>query len=92
MTYTIQNIKLDNLILTYNVVTDMFILLDKDKIIINDQIINKFNIELISENTYNLVMKYKNKVIKKEVILIFSSNKLVNPLFFNIYIKRSFIY
>jgi len=92
MTYTIQNIKLDNLILTYNVANDMFILLDKDKIIINDQIINKFIIELISENTYNLVMKYKNKIIKKKIILIFSSDKLVNPLFFNIYIKNNNTY
>ena len=41
--YSIKNIKTDDLIFTYNISSDKFILLDKDKIIINDNIIKNFN-------------------------------------------------
>lgn len=86
--YSIKNIKTDDLIFTYNISSDKFILLDKDKIIINDNIITKFQLHPISANNYYLVIHINKKIIKKEVILIFSSNKLDNPLFFNIYIKN----
>ena len=85
--YSIKNIKSDELVLTYNVSSDKFILLDKDKIIINDNFIKKFQLHPISTNNYYLVAQLGNKTIKKEVILVFSSNKLDNPLYFNIYIK-----
>ena len=86
--YSIKNIKSDTLSLTYNILTNSFILLDNNTTIINDNYIKKFQIEPISKNNYNLLLKHNNKIIKKEIILIFSSNKLNNPLFFNIYIKN----
>ena len=86
--YSIKNIKTEDLVLTYNISTDTFILLDHTTTIINDNYIKKFEIEPISNNNYNLLLKHNNKIIKKEIILIFSSNKRDNPLFFNIYIKN----
>lgn len=86
--YSIKNIKTDDLILTYNLSSDSFILLDNNTTIINDNYIKKFQIEPIADNNYYLLLKHNNKIIKKELILIFSSNKLDNPLFFNIYIKN----
>ena len=86
--YSIKNIKADNLVLTYNVLTNKFFLLDNNKTIINDNYVKKFQLEPISKNNYNLLFTHNNKVKKKEIILIFSSNKLDNPLFFNIYIKN----
>lgn len=86
--YSIKNIKTDDLVLTYNLSTDSFILLDNNTTIINDNYIKKFQIEPIADNNYYLLLKHNDKIIKKELILIFSSNKLDNPLFFNIYIKN----
>ena len=86
--YSIKNIKADNLVLTYNVLTNKFFLLDNNTTIINDNYIKKFQLEPISKNNYNLLFTHNNKIKKKEIILIFSSNKLDNPLFFNIYIKN----
>ena len=86
--YSIKNIKTDDLVLTYNLSTDSFILLDNNTTIINDNYIKKFQIEPIADNNYYLLLKHNNKIIKKKLILIFSSNKLDNPLFFNIYIKN----
>ena len=87
--YSIKNMKMDDLILTYNVSNDTFILLDHNTTIINDNYIKTFQIEPISNNNYNLLLKHNNKIIKKKIILIFSSNKLDNPLFFNIYIENN---
>ncbi len=86
--YSIKNLKTEDLLLTYNITKDIFVLLDNNKTIINDSFINKFQIKPISSNNYQLVFPYQNKNIKKDIILIFSSNKLHNPLFFNIYIKN----
>ena len=87
--YSIKNIKTEDLVLTYNISSDSFILLDNNTTIINDNYIKKFQIQPISKNNYYLLFKYNNKIIKKEIIIIFSSNKLDNPLFFNIYIKNN---
>ena len=87
--YSIKNIKADDLLLTYNVSNDKFFLIDNNKVINNENYIKKFQIEYISHNNYSLIFKKGNKIIKKEIILIFSSNKLDNPLFFNIYIKNN---
>ena len=86
--YSIKNIKTEDLVLTYNISSDSFILLDNNTTIINDNYIKKFQIQPISKNNYYLLFKNNNKIIKKEIIIIFSSNKLDNPLFFNIYIKN----
>jgi hypothetical protein len=87
--YSIKNIKAENLVLTYNVSNNKFFLLDNNKTILNDNYIKKFQFEPISKNNYYLSFKHNNKIKKKEIILIFSSNKLDNPLFFNIYIKNN---
>ena len=87
--YSIKNIKTEDLVLTYNISSDSFILLDNNTTIINDNYIKKFQIQPISKNNYYLLFKNNNKIIKKEIIIIFSSNKLDNPLFFNIYIKNN---
>lgn len=87
--YTIKSIKTDKLNLAYNIENNIFILLDIDKTVLNNNIVSKFELEYLHENNYNLLFYHKKKQIKKEIILIFSSNKIHNPLFFNIYIKNS---
>ena len=63
--YSIKNIKTDDLILTYNLSSDSFILLDNNTTIINDNYIKKFQIEPIADNNYYLLLKHNNKIIKK---------------------------
>ena len=43
--YSIKNIKTDDLVLTYNISTDTFILLENNTTIINDNYIKKFQIQ-----------------------------------------------
>ena len=87
--YTITNVKNKMLMLTYSILENKFLLLDKNKIVINDSFINKFELHYINTNKYKLVYKYNDKTYKKNIKLIFSSNKLHNPLFFNIYIETN---
>ena len=63
--YSIKNIKTDDLVLTYNISTDTFILLENNTTIINDNYIKKFQIQPLSNNNYNLLLKHNNKIIKK---------------------------
>jgi len=87
--YSIKNIKAEDLVLSYNISSDKFFLIDNNTVINNENYIKKFKIEYLSHNNYYLLFKKDNTIIKKEIILIFSSNKLDNPLFFNIYIKNN---
>ena len=85
--YIIKNVKSPELILVYNVSNNNFILLDKNKIIINDNYISNFELHYITEQDYNLVYTYNNKKYKKPIKIVFSSKNHENPLLFNIYTK-----
>ena len=87
--YIIKNVKTPELILVYSILDNNFILLDKNKIIINDSYISNFELQYIDKETYNLIYKYNYKKFKKEIKLIFSSKNQENPLLFNIYIKNN---
>ena len=69
--YSIKNIKTDDLVLTYNISTDTFILLENNTTIINFNYIKKFQIQPLSNNNYNLYLKHNNKIIKKKLSLFF---------------------
>lgn len=85
--YLIKNSQTDNHIVTYNVKDNHFLLLNKNNQILNNDYINIFNITHKENNKYIISFKYKNKIKKIELIFIFSSNKLHNPLFFNIIVN-----
>ena len=61
--YIIKNVKSPELILVYNVLNNNFILLDKNKIIINDNYISNFELHYIREQDYNLVYTYNIKLL-----------------------------
>ena len=86
--YIIKNVISPELILVYNISENKFILLDRNKMIINDSYISNFELHYIDDISYNLVYKYKDKKYVKHIKLVFSSSKLDNPLLFNIYIKN----
>lgn len=85
--YTIKNVKNENLLLTYHTHDKKFLLLDDSTPIINTSFINYFMLDFINNDEYTLIYgEHKHKI---NVKLIFSSNKIDNALFFNIYVKKS---
>lgn len=87
--YIIKSVQSSQLILVYSILDNNFILLDKNKSIINDSYISNFELHYINKDTYNLVYTYNYKKYKKIVKLIFSSKNHNNPLLFNMYIKHN---
>jgi hypothetical protein len=85
--YLIKNSKTNNHVLTYNIKDNTFLLLNKNNEILNNDYINFFNITHKENNKYTISFNYKNKIKKIELIFVFSSNKLHNPLFFNMIIN-----
>ena len=87
--YIIKNVQNEDLLLTYNISEKKFLLLDKNTPIINSMFVNTFMLEFINNQEYNLIYTYNEKKHNINIKLVFSSNKLDNPLFFNIYIKNN---
>ena len=86
--YIIKNVISHELLLVYNISENKFILLDKNKMIVNDSYISNFELHYVNDISYNLVYKYNDKKYVKPIKLVFSSTNLDNPLLFNIYIKN----
>jgi hypothetical protein len=84
--YNITNIKDDNL-LVYSFKNKRFSCKKKKDInfnIQNDKYSSNFLIKQIKLNHYKLYFKYLKMLKYSNIILLFSSNKIDNPLFFNI--------
>ena len=69
--YTIKSIKTDKLNLAYNIKNNKFILLDVDKIVLNNNIVSKFEIEYLQNNNYNLLFYHNKNKLKRNYTYIF---------------------
>lgn len=88
--YLIRNLRCNNHLLVYNTVNRRFDYKNKDKL--NNKLISNFNVKFIKENSYKLNYREFNIEKSLSVILIYSSNKIDHPLFFNIVIKQDNVY